>query len=248
MAPAHVRHLLAVPATKIGVALFLFWGLGAQGQLNTRSYHARGVDASVLSFGFTIGMNLADVRAEFATFPLVVPADALGRSLVNIAVASQPGLNLGLVATAKLGDRLDLRVAPQVSLQQRNFTFEFDNGDASVRKLESSYLQVPILLKYKSAVYRDYRVFVALGPVISLNLASDEDVANDPELLKIEKTDFSWQFSFGFDIYGDKVKLTPELFYQIGTRDVYVPLNEEVPGAIRSVYTQTVGIQLTFGG
>lgn len=236
-------------AQRIGIVVaLLLLCVAGQAQYATRSRNAAGVDSEPFHFGFVIGVNVADVRAQFNDFPIAVPLDPSGRRLENIRIQSQPGLNLGLVLNASLGDRLDVRFVPQVSLQQRNFFFEFSDGSEQLRILESSYLQLPLLLKWKSAVYRDYRVFVSTGPMVSLNLASQEDVLNDPELLKIESSDLSWVFTFGFDLYGDKVKLTPELFYHVGLSNVYVPLNEDVPGAIESVFTQAFGFQITFGG
>lgn len=232
------------------MALVLAAGLtsSVQAQRFSRSYNAGGVDLQTISFGFLIGMNVADVRAQLGDFPLEVPNDPTGRMLENIRVESQPGLNLGLVVNVNLGDNVDLRLSPQVSLQQRNFFFQFSDGQEQLRVLESSYLQVPLLFKYKSDVYRDYRVFVSTGPMVSINLSSEENVANDPQLLKITKSDLNWVFTFGFDLYGDKVKLTPEIFYHVGLSDVYVPKNEDVPGAIKSIFTQTFGIQVIFGG
>lgn len=249
MEALNLWHLFALPTRKTAALIWLMLlPLFASAQFNNKSRHASSVDNQQIAFGFTIGLNYASVRAKFADFPIVVPDDPEGRTLENINVEAQPGITLGLILNARLGDNTDFRMIPAVSLQQRNFFFQFDNGTEELRTLQSSYFQVPFLLKFKSDVYKDYRAYIMTGPVVSFNLASQKDVLNDPTLLKIDNNDFGWTFAFGFDLYGDKLKLSPELSYNFGMRNVYVPVNEDVPGAIQRVFMQTLTLSINFGG
>jgi len=84
------------------------------------------------------------------------------------------------------------------------------------------------------------------GPQFSINLSSNERVQNDPTLLRITQTDLSWRVGFGINLYGDRVKLSPEISYTFGLRNVYVPGAEDVPGAIRSIYHSALIIAFNF--
>lgn len=200
-------------------------------------------DQDWFHFGFVMGLNVADARTVRGQLPLV---SVQGDTLMGIRQSATPGVNIGLIANLKLSHNLDLRFVPVVSLQQRNFQFDFTDGTTQTRKIEASYLELPLLLKYKSDVYKNYRVYVITGPQYSINLSSDERVLNDPTLLRIVRTDFSWRIGFGMNLYGDRVKLSPEISYAFGLRNVYVPGGEDIPGALQSIYTSSFIIAFNF--
>jgi hypothetical protein len=200
-------------------------------------------DQSRFHFGFVLGLNVADSRVSQGNLPL---RTTTGDSLVGLRYSATPGINIGLIANLKLDEHLDLRFIPAVSLQQRDFFFDFIGKPTETRKIEASFLNLPLLLQYKSDVYKNYRVFVNTGPQVSLNLSSNERVQNDPTLLRITKVDYAWRFGFGMNLYGDRVKLSPELSYSFGLRNVYVPGGEDVAGAIRSVFISTFALSFCF--
>lgn len=200
-------------------------------------------DQDRFHFGFVMGLNVASARAELGTLPRL---GVQGDTLIGLRQQSQPGVNIGLIANLKMTRNLDLRFVPAISLQQRNFNFDFSDGSTEARKIEASYLDLPLLIKYKSDVYKNYRVYVMTGPQYSINLSSNERVQNDPTLLRITQTDLSWRVGFGLNLYGDRVKLSPEISYTFGLRNVYVPGAEDVPGAIRSIYHSALIIAFNF--
>jgi hypothetical protein len=90
------------------------------------------------------------------------------------------------------------------------------------------------------------RVYYGQGIKYSLNLASDRKVRNDPNVLKINSQDIALEFAFGIDLYGDKLKLTPELRYSMGLPDIFVRKNTYFSGGISGMRNQMLLISLNF--
>ncbi|MCS6905068.1 MAG: outer membrane beta-barrel protein [Bacteroidia bacterium] len=238
MEAPYLRYLRLVPSSKI-----IFWFLAFSlkqlplcAQWNNLRY-----DKRPFNMGFTIGINITDVNLHYG--PLDFDRLTL-QNLREIRVTSVPGLNLGIINNLKLGNNFDLRFIPSVSLQQKLFAYVFKGYEVD-KKLEATYMELPVYIKFKSNYYRHYRVYIMSGIKYSINLMSDKKVKDDPDLLKIEKEDLSWEFAFGIDLYGDRVKLSPEIRYSLGLKNIYV--NESYYGdAIKLLMSQGVVICLNF--
>jgi hypothetical protein len=89
-------------------------------------------------------------------------------------------------------------------------------------------------------------VAVSTGIKYSINLASDKKVRDDPNLIKIEKNDLCWITSFSIDLYGEKLKLSPEITYSLGLKNIYVPENTSYGNNIKSIRSQCILVGLNF--
>lgn len=199
-------------------------------------------DLRNFNLGFNIGANYSQVKIRYHQLQYNTP-NPQGPSMVR--VEGIPGINLGLIMNKKLHKYFDLRMIPSVSLQQRNIFFELSDTVLK-RRLEASYLYIPLLLKYKSQFYKGYRVYVLGGGQVGINLASDKRVRDNPELIRTERVDFQWVAGVGMDLYLDKVKLSPELTYSLGVRDIYDPTGTRFGYVIRSLHMQTITFNLHF--
>ncbi|MGQ9863255.1 MAG: type IX secretion/gliding motility protein PorT/SprT [Bacteroidia bacterium] len=202
------------------------------------NYH---YDLRNFNLGFNMAANYSQLKIEYGNLSysdtMPTPKSVLVRGI--------PGIQLGLISNLKLHKYFDLRFIPNVSLQQRNLNF-YLRDTVLQRKIEASYLNLPLLVKYKSQFYKGYRVYVVGGIMQSFNLVSDKRVRDNPNLIRIEKQDFSWVAGVGIDLYGDKVKLSPELTYSLGFRNVYDPTGTRFGYVIKSLKMQTLTLNLHF--
>lgn len=237
--------MLIVSARKVIVALCLMTVLlagAAQGQ--TTHYF----DQRPFNLGFTMGLAVASYDM---TSQINQVDPSTGRVVVQVDMISKPGIYLGLITNLKLADHWDVRFMPSVSLEERDFLFYFDststNKEPVVRKkIESSNLNLPFTIKFKSDFYRNTRVFVQFGIQPSFNLASSKKVRNDPELLKTQSFDTAVLASVGIDLYGEKLKLSPELRFTRGLGNLYVPTRTRFPQAISDLFSQLLVININF--
>jgi hypothetical protein len=205
-------------------------------------------DYRPFNLGFTMGLNVAhyDMTAQINQ---VDPST--GRVVSRVELVSKPGIYLGLITNLKLADHWDLRLLPSVSLEERDFLFYLDstttNTDPIVRKkIESSNLNMPLCIKFKSDFHKNHRVWVQFGVQPSWNLASNKKVKNDPELLKTQNFDLAIVSSVGIDLYGEKLKLSPELRFTRGTKNLYVPDRTRFPRAISDLFSQLLVLNINF--
>jgi len=208
-------------------------------------------DLRKVNLGFTMGLSYGgyDMTSQInQTDPRT------GRLLRRVELVRKPGIYLGLITNFKISNNFDLRFLPAVSLEERDFNFYFDTTATAIRddeplvtkKIEASNLVLPVLVKFKSNYYRFTRVYVQFGIQPTINLASTKKVANDPELLKTEKFDVAIVSSFGIDLYGEKLKLSPELRFTRGLRNLYVEDNTVFPKAISDLFSQLLTININF--
>lgn len=201
------------------------------------------------NLGFTMGLNYArfDVTHQIDLYDPEI--DVL---LKTVKLIPKPGIYLGLVTNLNLHNNVDFRFLPSVSLEQRDFDFIFESkldplNDSIARKsVETSNLNFPFVLKFKTNYYQVYRVYAQLGIQYSINLASNKKVRTDPDLIKTKEGDFMVFASWGVDLYGEKLKLTPEFRYTLGIRDLYVPKNTRFSNAIGDLFSQTLMIIINF--
>lgn len=206
-------------------------------------------DVRPFNLGFTMGLG---VGGYDMTHQINQKDPRTGRFLHSVSLIRKPAIYLGLITSLKLTNNLDVRFSPSVTLEERDFRFNFDStttfdGESVVfKKIESSNLNLPLVLKFKTDYYKRTRLYVTAGIQPTWNLASTKKVRNDPELLKTEKFDVAFVASVGIDLYGEKLKLSPELRYTRGLRNLYVPDNTVFPRAISDLFAQLLTININF--
>ena len=107
-------------------------------------------DKKAFSFGFTLGINSSD----FTVFQLEDAYESYG--LVSITNKSQPGGQLGILTSLKLGTPvLRLRLMPTLSFQERVLEYRsldssnFKNG-ISEERINSTCLNIPLTFIFKT--------------------------------------------------------------------------------------------------
>lgn len=187
-------------------------------------------------------MNIAHVKFEYGDLQY---SRRRRDGLRDIDARIAPGFFIGLISNVKLHSNWDFRFIPSVSLTQRNFVYQVRDSIFR-RKLEASYLDLPLFIKWKSDLYQNYRMYVMAGPMLSVNLVSDRDVRDNPNVIKIDRVDYSINVAWGMDLYGDRVKLSPEIRYSLGLRNVIVGENTLYGKNITSLNVQSITICLNF--
>ena len=216
--------------------------IGMFGSLHAQSYgNAHPFDFKRFNLGFLMGLN-------YNSYNLKEQINIIddGVLLERITVQPRYGLNLGMITNLSLHKQIALRFVPTISLEQRDFDYRFAGDSMIVRKIEASYLNLPLMFQFKTKYYKATRVYVLAGAQLGLNLASNKKVRNDPNLLKITTHDVSLTFGAGINLYGDRIKLSPEILYSVGLINIYQPEFTSHPYAIESLMSQVIAINVNF--
>jgi len=189
-------------------------------------------DLQKLHFGFTIGINSLD-------FIMNKNLNYVGTdSLVNVYSNNQYGFNLGIVSNLRLGKFTDLRFIPTLVFGERilDYNFKLNNINENVmtesKRIESTLLDFPFHLKYKSERYNNIRTFIITGVKYSLDIASQDKIDDEgEELVKLKKHDIMAEIGFGIDFYLEYFKFSPQIKLSHGILNV---LNKE-----NTIYTKS---------
>ncbi|HLP72456.1 MAG TPA: porin family protein [Bacteroidales bacterium] len=195
-------------------------------------------DDKYLHFGFTLGFNAMDFN--------ITP------SLQNIGIDSlypevsrlNPGINIQIVSNARLSDHFDLRFLPGVSFGQRTVRYYKNQVLFNERqRLESSFLEFPLLLKFKGERLNNVRPYVLGGLNFRYDLAGKKEYDDEkPVYLRLRRPDLYYEAGAGLDFYLTYFKLSVEIKMSNGLANVLVkdvaPKHPEYNSAIEKMRSQ----------
>jgi hypothetical protein len=182
-------------------------------------------DKQPIHFGFSLGINKADFRVKKSP-------DLFGfDSLYNVDNFKQTGFNLGIVMNLRLGEYFDLRFIPDLAFAERDLQYTFYlNGKqqkpTTLKKIESTFLEFPLYLKFKSERVGNFRAYVIAGGQYSIDMVSQAKVENaDKEFVKLKRNDYGYTIGVGLDFYLEMFKFSPEFKMYNGLDNLLVPDN-----------------------
>lgn len=221
----------------LSVALFISSALFAQKR--DQLQYLRLYDQKRIHFGFTIGLNTSDfyIRNSDIFFDT-----AQIKQVYNIENYQQPGFHLGPISNLRLGKYFDLRLLMNLTFTQRDMHYlilkENQDGeqyfDKHIMKISSTFLQLPLLLKYKQERINNYRFYVIGGVDPTLDLAAKKKIPEDKmPMIRLKQADIYAEIGAGIDIYLPYFKFSPELKFGIGFNNIAVADNTEYTQAMK---------------
>ncbi len=206
-------------------------------------------------FGFLLGLNKMDFALkpveDMHSLDMRIPGHNFD-TLHSVLAEPEYGFNIGIVSNLKLGPKFDLRFLPTLSFGDRNIIYEgvSKDGRSLVRsqKIESTFLDFPLFVKYKSVRMNNTRVYVIGGFKYSHDLASAED-KDDPDADVIASTyrdDFYYELGVGFDHYFYYFKFSTEIKASFGIRDILKQENTIYTNSIDRLNSQIIQLSFLF--
>ncbi len=225
---------------KLALILLLSQNLFAQRYnvpLNLPNY-----DNKPIHFGFIIGLNTLDFK--------LTPISNVEDELFIIQSQNQKGFNLGVVSNTRLGNNLDFRFIPTLSLAERRIFYTLNDNTVLTnenKKIESTFIEFPVSIKYKSSRYNNGRAYLMTGLKYSLDLASQRNIDDEGlEIVKIKKDDFLYEIGLGLDFYLPYFKFSPELKANFGLTNLVVNDGSIYSRSIKGMKTRGFSISFTF--
>ncbi|MBK6445873.1 MAG: PorT family protein [Bacteroidetes bacterium] len=203
---------------------FYFSTNHSQAQLNNSPINLPKYDHQKIHFGFTLGLNSTNFKVT------LVPDFKTMDSIYVVESEPVSGLNLGIISNLRLGEYWDLRFIPALSFAQRNLIYQFKYPDSTsagtTKSVESTYLEFPLDLKFKSKRVTNYRMYVLAGARYSIDMVSQAKVRDkDRDIVKLKRYDFGYEIGLGFDFYLTYFKFSPEIKMFNGLNNLLVKDN-----------------------
>ena len=180
-------------------------------------------DTYPFSYGFFLNLNNFDYK--------MVLNPKYGMYNNQNLVQSKPtySFGAGLIARMRLNDNFDLRLEPGLQFVDRELTFNTQSNDQyaadtnnpftpktlteayMVRKVKSTYVDVPLLLEFHMDRWYNSRPYVAGGFNYLMNLQSNAKSADDNQqgIFRSTTHNFGWSAEMGIQFYFSRFKLTP---------------------------------------
>jgi hypothetical protein len=177
-------------------------------------------DDKFFNMGYSLGLNLMNFRIN--------PSEEhnAADSLYPGRVSRYPGINIHLVANFRLNQFFDIRFLPGVSFGQRVINFDSesltDTASYSPQKLESSFIELPLHVKYGWRM-RDIKPYFIGGVNFRYDFyAKDAYRLERPVYLRLNRPDLYYEFGTGIDFYLTHIRLSVELKMSNGVKDMLV--------------------------
>jgi len=203
-------------------------------------------DKQTIHFGFLLGVN------SFTFTPTPIEDMRLLDSLLIVEPQSALGFGIGIVSNLHLGDNFDLRFLPTLSFGERllNYSIGLPSQDSMFvrpKRVESTLLEFPLLLKFKSARLNNGRAYIIGGIKPVIDLASQDKVDDQGErILKLKRNDFNYEIGFGIDLYSQYFKFTPEVKMAYGLNNLLVKDGNIYTDGLSAVHSKAFYLSFTF--
>ena len=191
---------------------------------NTKISNLQNFDQKKIHFGYYIGLNNYNYKLDYLNNP---------NSNERINIENSFGFSVGLIGDLKLRKNLNLRFEPGLKTNKLNVLYPNDEE----REIKSTYIQLPLLLKYSAKRYNNIRPYVLGGLSTSFNLSSNQDNPQDnaSNVFRVKTNTFYYELGFGIDFYLQYFKFSPSI------RGVFSLKNELIPdNTSTSIYTGNI--------
>tara|TARA_B100001057_G_scaffold13732_1_gene12982 strand:- start:90093 stop:90800 length:708 start_codon:yes stop_codon:yes gene_type:complete len=204
-----------------------------------------GYDDVKTHFGFLLGLHSSYYRFDYS-------ADYISpdfSDLHSIHSKSLPGFKLGFISDFSLYYPFDLRTLLQVSFSEFRMDYYYLDGSVFSDIRPSTFLESPILLKYKSKRRKNHRMFIIAGLKPSLEIGAKNKDEAGKDILDLRSFDVSFELGFGSDIFFQLFKLSPEIRYSRGLRNILNKKNLNIYNRpIDKIIVHNISFFFTFEG
>jgi hypothetical protein len=181
-------------------------------------------DLRALHFGFTLGLNTMDFKVKQSEI-------AIENNFFAEVSSLTPGFNINVVSNFRLNSFFDIRILPGVAFGQRRIDYYRIEGETGLpgsvswneesvvpdshQDLESSFLELPFIIKYKSVRLDNYRPYLVGGINLRYDLA--KNFSEDDEIyLGLKPFNIYMETGLGIDFYFPYFKFSAEVKFARG--------------------------------
>jgi len=205
-------------------------------------------DKSPYHFGFSFSLGLLD----FAT----INADNFNSldTVYSIEGIAKPTFGANMVTNLRLSNNWDLRCTPGLLFGQRDLNYllaDVSGSDTSfyrhTMKIESTFLQVPFLIKYRAVRLNNYRPYVIFGATYSIDFAARKKIKpEDQPKIRLNRQDILLEAGFGIDYYLPYFKFSTEIRFSYGLLNIVNYDNTQYTEAFKRLGTKMVTFLIYF--
>lgn len=200
-------------------------------------------DDRKITYGFLIGLHTTTYQIKYADRFVTQDFD----TVYTIDPGWSPGFSLGFIVNYRVTDLLDFRVTPKVAFYENTLHYVYTDDTPSETKLvETTMVELPFLLKYKSERRANARMYMVGGFKPALEASGKKDTEDPSSNLGITRMNLSIEAGFGFDFYYPLFKFSPEIRFSRGLVNILNNTTNKYGQPLQRVNTNTITLYLLF--
>ncbi len=189
------------------------------------------IDQRRFHYGFLFGTHLQDIEFKQNGY-----TDEDGNQWFVEQPNYEPGFSVGILGDMYLTEHLSLRVVPTMHFGTKNLSFRnMTTKERSYMTMKSTYISIPLDLKYAAERFNNYRPYVMAGvnPVLDMTIKRQNQI-----LLK--SFDCYLEAGIGCDFYAPWFKFIPELKFCYGLCNIVSKKRDDLTDKSMLIYTNSV--------
>lgn len=243
MQAVNVRYKLGIYGVQIVVALFLLpEGSAAQSFLYARKNNPLYDEVRTISYGFLIGLHSTAYQIRYSDVFVSPDLDTLH----SVIPDWKPGFSLGFLVNYRAHEFVDVRIMPTVGFYEHKLLYRFTNGQSVIEQVETTMVEFPLLVKYKSMRRGNIRMYMVGGVRPGIEASGKKEIQNVTNALEIKGFNMSLEAGLGFDLYFPLFKLSPEIRFSRGVYNILDNTTNAFGMPLKQITTNTVHFYFIF--
>lgn len=216
-----------------------------------RPAHLGKFDERKVHFGIQVGYTMSKFDLHYTH------DDAVRENILGTTSYYSPGFHINEINDFRLGEYLNLRLMPGITLISRDMAFVWSDDYTSThwkydnrRTVESVYGELPVEFKFRAMRYTDFRPYLIAGGSCGFDFASffKNRNSNDESIIRLNPFDIRYTMGMGFDFFLPYVKFAIELKMAFGLMDLRVEDDDLYTLSTTDLRSRTFMLSFTFQG
>lgn len=189
------------------------------------------IDQRKIHYGFMAGFHMQDIEFQNNGF-----VDENGNQWFTDIANYDPGFSVGILGELMINPHVSLRAIPTMHFGTKNVTFHNQlNGEMKHQTMKSTYVSLPIDIKFAAERFNNYRPYIMCG----VNPMLDLTIKKQKELL-LKRFDCYLEVGLGCDFYLPFFKFIPEIKFCYGLMNIIDKDRSDLTDKSNIVFTNSV--------
>lgn len=199
-------------------------------------------DERLISYGFMIGLHTTAYQVTYSDKFVTAPFDTVHSVMPEFS----PGFSLGFLVNYRVNEFLDLRLMPKAGFYTHKLRYTYTDETTRLQFVETTHVEFPILLKYKSMRRGNVRMYMIGGVTPGFELSGKNDIQSSSATLDIRKNNLQLEAGLGFDFYFPLFKFSQEIRFARGISNMLGTDTSIYSDPLKRLNTNTIAVYFIF--
>lgn len=190
------------------------------------------IDERLFHYGFFIGAH--DQPLHLVNNGFISPAT--GEQWMAENDQLNVGFSVGVMGDLRITRWLSFRFSPSIHFNSKHLSFHnLQNGERRTQNMKSTYVGIPIDLKFAAPRFNNYRPYILAGvsPLVDV-------MTSKHTMLRTKPFSASLEVGMGCDLYLRFFKLCPELKFSFGLGNILNKKRTDLTEDAQRIFTESV--------